>query len=361
MRKALLLALMGLSLSAVAGGCSGGQQAAKAPAETSAEQTKAEKSEEKAPETAAASEAAETEAQVNWPTDSVKIFVGGAAGSNMDLKARLVAKYLGDELGKAVIVENHAGAGGITACTEYLAEKPDTNNIMLFAGAYVGVLPLYNDVEYKADDYEIVIGYDTVENGFFASSKLGVTTLDELKEYGKDKTIKFAAGGAGNDTFLMSKVVLEEMGLKSDMVTGKGFAEGLVNCSTGVVDVMYCALNQAEQYVKDGSIVPLAVYNEQAYTGYSDDGYASVPSFKEQGIEAVYSTLSYFGIRSGTDEAIVKKLSAAIQKVYDNPEFKKEFDAAGFVMMEDNSREGTQKAMDELQANMQGYDKVAGE
>lgn len=359
MKKTWCAALLGLTLAAGIWGCAAKQEPAKAP-ETQATQQAA-KEETKAAEAATEAEKEETKAEVNWPTDTVKIFVGGAAGSNMDLKARLVAKYLGDELGKPVIVENHAGAGGVTACTEYLSEKPNTNNIMLFAGAYVGVLPLYNEVEYKADDYEVVIGLDTVENGFFASSKLGVKTIDELKEYGKDKVIKFAAGGAGNDTFLMSKVVLESMGLKSDMVTGKGFAEGLVNCSTGVVDVMYCALNQAEQYVKDGSIVPLAVYNETPYTGYAEDGYAEVPSFKDQGIEAVYSTLSYFGIRSGTDEAVVEKLSGAIQRVYDNPAFKEEFDAAGFVMMQDNSREGTAKAMEELTANMQGYDAVVGE
>lgn len=175
MKKTWCAALLGLTLAAGIWGCSAKQEPAKTP-ETQATQ-QAVKEETKA-EAATEAQKEETKAEVNWPTDTVKIYVGGAAGSNMDLKARLVAKYLGDELGKPVIVENHAGAGGVTACTEYLSEKPNTNNIMLFAGAYVGVLPLYNEVEYKADDYEVVIGLDTVENGFFASSKLGVKTID---------------------------------------------------------------------------------------------------------------------------------------------------------------------------------------
>lgn len=348
MSKKLLSFLLAGALALSAAAC--GQGAASAPQQSSAPQSAA---------SAAGPSSAEAK-EVDWPTDTVKIYVAGAAGSNMDLKARLVAKYLGEELGKPVVVENRAGASGITGTTEYLTEEPNTNNIMLCAGAHLYVLPLYNDVSYQVKDFSTVIGMDTVDNGFFVSAKTGVKTLEELKQYGEGRVIKFAAGGAGNDTFLMTKVVMEELGLQSDMVTGKGFAEGLVNCSTGVVDVMYCALNQAKQYVEDGSIIPLAVYNETAYTGYADVGYPSVASFKELGIDAQYSTLSFFVIRAGTDQAVIDKLSGAIGRVYENPEFKKEFEDAGFVMMPDVGTEATEAALKTLEEKMSHYGQLTG-
>lgn len=298
--------------------------------------------------------------EVNWPTGNVMIYVPGQAGANMDIKARLVAKYLTDELGVPVVIENRAGAGGITACTQYLTEEPNTNNIQYMSGSNLSVSPLYNEVEYTAEDFEIVAGLDSVENGLFVNASLGIHSLEELKEAFAGKTIKFASAGVGNDSFLVSKVLMEELGLQSDSINGSGFSDALVACMSGTADVTYCALNQASQYVEDGSIVPLAVYCEEDYTGYADFGYDVVPSLVNEGYDITYSAITYFALRGGTDEAIVAKLEQALQNVYNNPDFQAEFEAAGFVMLSDTSADAVSTMMDELIADVQTFaDKIA--
>ena len=302
----------------------------------------------------------ETGSDVNWPTGNVMIYVPGQAGANMDIKARLVAKYLTDELGVPVVIENRAGAGGITACTQYLTEEPNTNNIQYMSGSNLSVSPLYNEVEYTADDFEIVAGLDSVENGLFVNASLGINSLEELKEAFAGKTIKFASAGVGNDSFLVSKVLMEEMGLQSDSINGSGFSDALVACMSGTADVAYCALNQASQYVQEGSIVPLAVYCEDDYTGYADFGYDVVPSLVNEGYDITYSAITYFALRGGTDEAVVAKLEQALQNVYNNPDFQAEFEAAGFVMLPDTSADAVSAMMDDLIADVQGFaDKIA--
>ena len=49
---------------------------------------------------------------IDYPTRYVTIIVPFPPGGSTDLQGRLIAKGLSDRLGKPVIVENHAGAGG---------------------------------------------------------------------------------------------------------------------------------------------------------------------------------------------------------------------------------------------------------
>ena len=129
---------------------------------------------------------------------------------------------------------------------------------------------------------------------------------------------------------------------------------------SGTADVAYCALNQARQYVEDGSIVPLAVYSKDDYTGYEDLGYEAVPSLVHEGYDITYSAISYFSLRGGTDEAIVAKLEQALRNVYENPDFQEEFKAAGFVMLPDTSAQAVNGMMDKIIADVQAFaDKIS--
>lgn len=328
-----------------------------APTETAKmEETKME--EAKKDETKAETKAEKSD--VKWPTGPVSIFVPGKAGANLDTKARLVAKYLSPELGVDVVVDNRPGAGGITACTQYLAEEANSNNIEYMAASNLAVAPIYNDCEFTADDFVTVAGLDSVENGLFVDAKLGIKTLEELKAYAEGKTVKFASAGVGNDSFLVSKIVMEELGITSDSVNGDGFGDALVNVMNGSAEVCYCALNQASQYVEDGSIVPLAVYSEENYTGYADFGFAEVPTLKSEGVDVSYSTITWFSLRAGTDQAVVEKLAAALQKVYDNPEFQAEFSEAGFVMLPDVSTAAVSKRVDNMIADCAAFAEKIG-
>lgn len=287
-------------------------------------------------------------ADVKWPTGPVSIFVPGKAGANLDTKARIVAKYLGPELGVDVIVDNRPGAGGVTACTQFLAEEANSNSIEYMAASNLAVSPIYNDCEYTSGDFLTVAGLDSVENGLFVDAKLGIKTLEDLKAYGEGRTVKFASAGVGNDSFLVSKIVMEELGITSDSVNGDGFGDALVNVMNGSAQVAYCALNQASQYVEDGSIIPLAVYSEDNYAGYADFGFPEVTSLKNAGVDVSYSTITWFSLRAGTDQAVVEKLAASLQKVYDNPGFREEFTKAGFVMLPDVSAAAVSARVDAM-------------
>lgn len=64
-------------------------------------------------------------AQRNWPDRNVRIIVPLSAGGIADIMARLVAGHLQQRLGRAVVVENRAGAGGAIGMEAVARAAPD--------------------------------------------------------------------------------------------------------------------------------------------------------------------------------------------------------------------------------------------
>ena len=60
----------------------------------------------------------------NWPSRPVTVIVPYAAGGSVDVVARVVATKLGERLGQTVIIENVAGAGGVTGHFRHVCTKP---------------------------------------------------------------------------------------------------------------------------------------------------------------------------------------------------------------------------------------------
>lgn len=61
----------------------------------------------------------------DFPARPVKIIVQTAAGSSLDVMARLVSEQLSQIWGQQAIVVNQAGAGGLIAARATAASPPD--------------------------------------------------------------------------------------------------------------------------------------------------------------------------------------------------------------------------------------------
>jgi tripartite-type tricarboxylate transporter receptor subunit TctC len=296
-------------------------------------------------------------AAVSWPEGKlITVVVPVNVGGNIDVKARIFAKYLPKYMeGVTMVVENKAGASGITALTEYLMEAPDTGKILYIAGSHSVITPFFSETRYTKDDFVPVYGTDEVENGLFVNpGKTGIKTMADLIAYGKNKTVIFGSNATG-DTFLITKALLTMAGLKSDVVTANSAPEHLVNCLAGTVDVAYAGMNLGKDYVEEGKLWPLGAFTQEPYTAYQG---MTVPAFKEQGYDIVFSAFSYFAIRKGTSDAVIKILEDVFTKIGNDPEFKKEFAAAGFVQVKDTSAAAVKAKMEKLSKDMVRFDSL---
>lgn len=299
---------------------------------------------------------------VDWPTGAVTIYVNGKTGSNMDSKARILAEYLEAELGKSVVIENVTGNGGAVVLTQFLTQQPNSNSLCYVAPDSLNVVPLFQEVEYTSEDYAIVSCTDEVEIGLFANAASGIASLADLKDTfaTSGKTCIFSVSGASNINYMMSKGILNTMGLNSDFITDGGYAEAMVNVISSNADICVAAMNQAKSYIEDGSLIPLCVFSAQAYTKYADIGIESVPAAMDEGYDFQWSNLAILLMRGGTDDAVTAKLEAALENVYANPEYQKAMEDVGFVLVEDHSSAAIQSTVEQRTADVLEYAKIAG-
>ncbi len=283
---------------------------------------------------------------VAWPTGPITAYVNAKPGGNMDVKMRIMAKYLEPILDTSFAINNLPGGGGAVELTQFLSEKPNSNAVAFNGDAALAIAPLFDTLQYTSDDFIIVAGTDTVEIGLFINASLGVNSLEELQEYAKGKIIKFSAAGVNSATYIMTKYLLNQLGIDSDIITDKGYPTALVNVASGTADVCLVALNMGAAYIEDGSIVPLCVYDDKDFSGYSELGYASVPALRTLGYDISWDNLAFLALRAGTDPAVVDIFANALDQVFSDPAFMKEFADAGYVQVADPSVEATQAEID---------------
>src|SRR5450631_900229 len=76
-----------------------------------------------------------------YPDHIIKVIVPYTAGGPIDITARVVAKGLGEVLGRAVIVENRVGAAGMIANKAVAAAEPDGYTLLFGNASTLTVFP----------------------------------------------------------------------------------------------------------------------------------------------------------------------------------------------------------------------------
>jgi tripartite-type tricarboxylate transporter receptor subunit TctC len=85
----------------------------------------------------------------DWPTRPITLVVPFAAGGPVDVAARLIAPRVGESLGQQIVIENMAGAGGMTGSNRVAKATPDGYLLVLGnAGTHA-----YNQSLYKRPLY----------------------------------------------------------------------------------------------------------------------------------------------------------------------------------------------------------------
>ena len=85
-----------------------------------------------------------------WPPKTVTLVVGFAAGGATDGAARIIAKKLQENIGRTVVVENRAGAGGNLAHQYVSKAAPDGSVILLGSIGPLAIAPHLMNVGYDA-------------------------------------------------------------------------------------------------------------------------------------------------------------------------------------------------------------------
>jgi hypothetical protein len=190
---------------------------------------------------------------------TVHFIVGLGVGGGFDAYARMIAPYLGAELGANVVVDNIPGAGGLLALNQTFTAPPDGLRLLIVNGtpAALGQLLDQDNIRYdlaKLDHLGVISAYPWI---WLASKQSGVNSVADALQPGR----KIRWGGTGPSDGPADGAALTCEGLKLSCQTILGYrssSEISLAMERGEIDGLYVSDSSAANYAKAGQATPVA-------------------------------------------------------------------------------------------------------
>jgi tripartite-type tricarboxylate transporter receptor subunit TctC len=228
----------------------------------------------------------------NPPADKqIRIIVPYAAGGTSDILGRKLAQALGEKLGRPVIVDNKAGAGGAIGTEATVRADADGTTILLHSGA-IGTEPaLKSKLPY--DVTRDLAAVTTAVNGPFAllvPPQFPAKNVAELIAYTKShpQKVNFGTPGMGTSVHLASEQFRVAAGIDAQHVPFKGASLALTALMAGDVQFVIDPLATAKKYAESGKVKALAIT-----TAKRSDLWPGMTTVSESGIPGFDSSVWY--------------------------------------------------------------------
>jgi tripartite-type tricarboxylate transporter receptor subunit TctC len=273
-----------------------------------------------------------------WPEHPVSMTVPFAAGSAIDVVARIVTAEMSQHLGQPIVVENLGGAGGTLGVDHVAKAAPDGYQIVLGAlDTFAQARFLYAQLKYDSVKGFVPVGLIADQSLLLTTrSTLPVQNVEEFVDYTRKNHAKmqFGSGGIGAGPYLACALVNQAIGVEVTHVPYRGSAAALQDMVAGRLDY-YCPLAPAAMaLMANNSIKVLATLTERR-----SELLPNLPTAQEQGLPITggYAWFAIFAPK-GTPERIIQKLNAATVATLDNPIIQERLKTAGAVAVSPDRR-----------------------
>jgi tripartite-type tricarboxylate transporter receptor subunit TctC len=265
-----------------------------------------------------------------WPTQTIKIVVGGGAGSVPDTLARLASDALATRLGRAVIVDNRPGAGGIVAVQALMGSPPDGYTIGLVTSAQaVFNSYLYSNLPY--DPQRDLLAISTLVATSFvlaAHPAVPADTLADLVALSKRAASKIFIGvpAYGSPPHIAALLLMHETGLRADFVPFRSGPDALRAAMGGDIQLFIDGPTLVAPQVRERALKAIVVTGK-----HRQDMLAGVLTVAEAGF-AKAECESWMGLVAprGTASEVIAKLSHECKAITENEDYRRKLESLGF-------------------------------
>ncbi len=288
-----------------------------------------------------------------WPERAIKIIVPAPPGGNMDVPARVFAKYLSQEVGHPVIVENRAGAGGSIGVQAMLSAPADGHAILYTSSNVLTEIPHVMKPPYDPmkdvrpvaalAQYRYVL---VVEPNYPANDLAGM--VRQLKA-APDKS-SFASPSPGTIAQRGGEILNRKLGVNMQHVPFSGTPPALLAVMSNQITMYLDSVVTSGPLLQSGKLKALAIAGSSRYAGM-----AQVPTFAEQGFPEFNDFSSWQGIAVSpkVPAAVVEKLYAATRRIAAQAPFREQVAKLGFEpLVPDSQQQFTQR----LQADFDHFE-----
>ena len=259
-----------------------------------------------------------------YPSAMIRIVVGSAAGSPPDIIARIVANELGQSEGWRIIVENKPGATATLAAAEVLRQPADGHSMFAFTLGASAAPALLSNLTFRHDtDFAPVIKIMTAHHVLVANPEVPARSMAELVALLKSQPDKlsFSSGGFGTPAHLAGEQFRLQTGVRVAHVHYRALPQAIGDLINGTNHYQFVTPLPVLDLIASGKLRALAVTAPTRMEALKD-----VPTVVEQGFpELVIADWVGFVVKSGTPDAIIGTLNAAINKALAKPSVREAF------------------------------------
>jgi tripartite-type tricarboxylate transporter receptor subunit TctC len=197
-----------------------------------------------------------------YPTRSVRLIVGFAAGGGADIMARLIGQWLSERLGRSFIVENRSGAGTNIATETVVNATADGYTLLLATSSNAFNATLYDDLKFNfLRDVVPIAGVHREPHVIEVNPSLPVHTVPEFIAYAQANPgkVNMGSGGVGSGNHMAGELFSMMTGVRFTHVPYRGAAPALVDLMGGQVQVLFAVISSSIEHVRAGKLRALAV------------------------------------------------------------------------------------------------------
>ena len=247
----------------------------------------------------------------------IKMIVPFAAGSSVDILARLVADRISHYLETPIVIDNRSGAGGGVGATAAAQTAPDGTNLFFGTAGTHGINPaLYKKLGYDPiKDFAPVAAISSSSNVMVINPKLGVKSLTGFVARAKTSPGAMSMGSGGNGTTPHLSGVLLNRTAGIDTVHIPYKSGAILDVMEGRLDYSFESVPSAVPFIRSGKVQALAVTSARR-----EPMLPEVPTVAESGYPG-YQVMAWVAIFAprGTPKAVVERINAATNKALSEP------------------------------------------
>jgi tripartite-type tricarboxylate transporter receptor subunit TctC len=263
-----------------------------------------------------------------YPLKPVRVIVPFATGGGSDIAARVMSQKLSEHFGQTFYVENRPGAGGIVGVGVLVKSPPDGYTIMISTSSWMTAAALHKPAWDPVNNVAPVveIGY----NPLVLSVHPSVPSRN-AKEFialarSKPGDLAYATPGAGAITHLAMELFVYMAKVKMLSVPYKSTGAAMTDLIAGRTQLILSGLVPLQPFIQAGKLRALAVTTARRWS--------TLPQ-----VQTMAETLPGFVVESwygavapkGAPAAVVERLNAAINRILQDPDMKKNLETDGMA------------------------------
>jgi tripartite-type tricarboxylate transporter receptor subunit TctC len=295
-----------------------------------------------------------------FPTRPIRVVVPYAAGGPTDIVGRVVADFLGKDLGQAAFVENKPGAQGAIGAETVARSEADGYTILVVAASMIVLNPLlYKKLSYDpVKDFRMLALITEVPVVMEVHPSVPARTVAEFVAYARQNSGKltFGSAGTGGTIHLAGEMFKQMAGIDMTHVPYKGAAPALADLLAGNIQVMFDSLGTALPPVRSGMLRALGVSSARRISDLPD-----VPTIAESGYPD-YLVSVWFGVAAPArlPDKVAQALKGSLDRAMNDDAFRTSPEKIGYSVLPPRSEVAIKEFIDADRARWSEVIKAQG-